>query len=74
MFVCNTPTLQGKSLNVHENFSSKHLAINLILRRFIALPIFYDNHTYININTKNHQFKLEYHSAMEKHFYTALYS
>ena len=65
MYVCYTPTLQGKSLNVHENFSSKHLAINLILRRFIAFTFFYDNHTYIYINTKIHQFKLAYHSAMK---------
>ena len=74
MYVYNTPTLQGKSLNVHENFSSKHLAINLILRRFIAFTFFYDNHTYIYINTKIHQFKLAYHSAMKKKHFTQLYT
>jgi len=74
MYVYNTPTLQGKSLNVHENFSSKHLAINLILRRFIALTIFHDNHTYININTKLSSIQMSISFSNVKAFYIDLYS
>ena len=71
MYICYTPTLQGKSLNVHENFSSKHLAINLILRRFIAYTIIMIIiHTLISIQ-HNHQFKWAYHL---KAIYTVLYS